>query len=213
MKRFGLLAVLVLVLGLFGCAFGNDGEDTTSEDTAALDTTAGDTTADAVVEDAFFKYVAIADDPDNIVTNGCNTNPGADIDCVELMRGGTTAADVVATAGSIVKVSDLPEGACETNDKDDETEVLGAQNGVVDPDTDTYTGYFSLNGREIWIELSNDEYLQDGDTLHVVEMYNPDNPNATIEKYTVSVTDDTAGEWLELVSGVSTGETLIDIVM
>jgi hypothetical protein len=217
-KLVSLLSVLVMGVAFSGCDFGSD--DNGGDDTIAGQDTVGgeDTAQDVLVAEEGYTYVRIIDDLANVVDVGCQAgNPGADIDAIELMRGGQDAASVVATAGDIVDVSDVPEAnatACAANDKDDPSEVLGVADGVAGDGT--FTGYFSLNGRtldvQLWDATDAPVEMTVGDFLHVVEMHN--NTPESAENYTIMVgyMGDTDVVWQDLTTEGSTGETFVEIL-
>jgi hypothetical protein len=217
-KLLSILAALALGLSFAACDFGeNDADATESYDTAEPGETA-DPVDTTVEPDVRYQYVRIKDDPENITVNDCTSNPGADIDAIELYRGAGTVDDLtddhlIATADEVMAIDG--ENLCPENHKDDENTILGAADGIVDPDAGTYSGYYSLNGREVTVMLSNDEDLTDGDILRVIEMYNPDNPAATVEKYSVLIgffdadVDDYA--WTEIMADIASGEIFLDI--
>ena len=130
-----------------------------------------------------WELVLIVDSPDNTVDT-CNAgNPGADIDAVEIYRDGDLwgwGISVEALDNDIWGGNWLCDNA--DNDKDDPEEVLGQADGTANSD-DGFSGYFSLNGRTVYLLMS--EILENGDELVIYEMFNADNPDATIEDYKV----------------------------
>ena len=130
-----------------------------------------------------WELVMIVDSPDNTLDT-CNAgNPGADIDAVELYRDNNLHgwANSVEAIDADIWSAGWP---CDNddNDKDDPEEMLGQADGMANP-YDGFEGYFSLNGRTVYLLMS--EIVQNGDELVVYEMFNPDNPDAAIEDYKV----------------------------
>jgi hypothetical protein len=214
-KLLSILSVLVMGVAFSGCDFGSDDED--NGDVVPMDDMmAQDVPEDVLIAEEGYTFVAIIDDLNNVVDVGCQDgNPGSDIDAIELMRGGQEAANVVAVAGEVVDVSDVPEAnatACPTNAKDDPSTVLDIADGVVGQPT-----YFSLNGREIqvqlWDETEVPAEMMAGDFLHVVEMHNGTPESA--EDYTINVGFEDANgdiQWQPLTDTGSTGETFVEIM-
>lgn len=207
-KIFGILAALALSFSMSACDFGSDDSDVVAgDDTAQIDTVPGDDTP--VTPEYDWKYVKLVDDPANITEWGCQAgNPGADIDCVEVWSGGETGS-LVATAKTVLEVTGQSSEACPENDKDDESKVLGAQDGQAG--NGTFQGYYSLNGRGLILEL--DEAMIAGDWLHIVEMHNADTTTG-VEHFSVFVgyMNDGAYAWGEdAVSDSATGEVWLEV--
>ncbi len=138
----------------------------------------------SIGEGAGFKYVMVEDSPDNPTLIECNTNPGADIDSVCVYR----ANELMDCAAEVSYTTPEPV-PCEVNKKDDPEQVLGLPDGLAGPDD--YEGYFSLNGG--WIILGFEygfEFLC-GDVIHVIEMHNEEDPDATVEQYRTSIGEGT----------------------
>jgi len=206
---WALVVILPLMLGL-GCPGGGEpfsGVDSTSDDTTAREDLLPRTDTEALPEtdaiapdvidfdvwqdpDVFrhpndndWELVAIVDSPDNTL-NTCNAgNPGADIDAVELYRDGA----LHGWAHSVEAIDNDMWGAdwaCDNDEnlKDDPDEMLGLADGVANSE-DGFEGYFSLNGCTVYLLMS--EIMYNGDELVVYEMFNAENPEATIEDYQV----------------------------
>jgi len=181
MKKFlSIFAVLILGTAFLACDFGSDDGDTTAgeDDTyTAGDFVAEDDTYTAGLEEDW-ELVMIIDAEEN-TADTCNAgNPGADIDAVEIYRDGT----LYGWVNSVEAVSQAFVTPCDDNDKDDPEEMVGPSDGVANSD-DGFSGYFSLNGYDVVLLMS--ELMENGDELVVYEMYNADNPAATIEDYQI----------------------------
>ena len=229
MKRWlAMFAALSLMFTFAGCDFSDDESDTYTDDgwvdndwyendTTENDTLVGECTAG---QSAGYMYVKVEDslsNPSLALDSGCNgNNPGADIDSVCIWRSpddpmnewidGQNAAMYCA---STVAYEPWADAVC-GNDKDDSSEVLGTPDGVAADGV--FQGYFSLNGGAIIVGFNfaaGDEILC-GDMIHVVEMYNPDNPNKTIEDYKVSLGASQDGPW-SIESDYATGEVIVDV--
>ena len=215
-KWLSLMAAMALGLSFVGCDFSDDEDEDVYEEKDQTgepdpDVTESDFTRTGTCtagESAGYFWVMIDDDPDGTAFDpedkNCKAgNPGADIDAICLWRGD----DKLACAAT-VEYAPLGDLVCEKNDKDDPNEVLGDPDGVAADGV--FTGYFSLNGGSIVVNFDNDEEILCGDTLHVVEMFNPDNPDSTIEEYKVSIGVAAEGPW-NIESSWVTGEALIDV--
>jgi len=206
MKKFlSILAVMILGSAFMACDFGSDDDDTTTPEADSYIEADEYTDDDAGggIEN-HWELVMIIDSPDNTVDT-CNAgNPGADIDAVELYRDG----DVYGWANSVEALdTDIWGGAwpCDNadNDKDDPDEMLGQADGTASSD-EGFSGYFSLNGRTAYLLMS--DIMENGDELVIYEMFNAENPDATIEDYQVylgyytndgdmAFTDDAFTDW------------------
>jgi len=188
MKRLGspvLSAVLVLFLVTIGAGcFGNDDEagggDAVSDEGGEPDVAEPDV---IIVDGGDWELVMIIDSPDN-TADTCNAgNPGADIDAVEIYRDGLIFgwADSVEAMDTDIWGVDWP---CDNidNDKDDPDEMLSQADGVASAE-EGFSGYFSLNGRTVYLLMS--EIMENGDELVIYEMFDADNPEATVETYRV----------------------------
>ena len=187
-KLFSIFAVLILGTAFMACDFGSDDEDGTTGGEEDTYTSEGDQyteedTGGGGTYDNDWELVMIIDSPDNTVDT-CNAgNPGADIDAVEIYRDG----DLYGWANSVEALdTDIWGGAwpCDNadNDKDDPDEMLGQADGLASSD-DGFSGYFSLNGRTAYMLMS--DLMENGDELVIYEMFNAENPDATIEDYQV----------------------------
>ena len=217
MKKFlSIFAVMILGTAFMACDFGGDDDDSTGgePDTYYGDDeyTEDDTTGGGYEND--WELVLIIDSPDN-TADTCNAgNPGADIDAVEVYRDG----ELHGTANSVEAMdNDIWDAAwpCDNddNDKDDPDEMLGQADGLASAD-DGFSGYFSLNGRSAYLAMS--DIMENGDELVIYEMFNAENPEATIEDYQVylgyytgddmAFTDDAFADWnTGTVTGTITG--------
>jgi len=201
MKQFlSIFAVLILGAAFLACDFGSNDEDTTAgeDDTFTQDLEGeGDTYVAGLEND--WELVMIIDAEEN-TADTCNAgNPGADIDAVEIYRDGA----LFGWVNSVEAVDQAFVTPCDDNDKDDPDEMIGPADGTANSD-DGFAGYFSLNGRDVVLLMS--ELMENGDELVVYEMYNADNPDATIEDYQVflgyytdegdmAFTDDAITDW------------------
>ncbi len=180
MKKFlSIFAVMILGSAFLACDFGSDDEDgtTVEEDTYTEEDeyTEEDTTGGGYEND--WELVMIIDSPDNTVDT-CNAgNPGADIDAVELYRDG----DLYGWVNSVEALEQTNDTPCDENDKDDPEEMLGQADGQAGDGV--FEGYFSLDGRSAYLLMS--EIMENGDELVIYEMFNAENPDATIEDYQV----------------------------
>ncbi len=214
-KWLGLMAALALGFSFVGCDFSDeeDGDvyeekDTTVEPDTGVEEDVQRTGACTAGESAGFFWIMIDDDPDGTAMDAddpnCKAgNPGADIDAVCLWRDD----DMLACAAT-VEYAPLASPVCGKNDKADPTQVLDEPDGVAGDGV--FKGYFSLNGGSIVVDFENNEEILCGDTIHVVEMYNPSSPTATIEDYKVSIGVSADGPW-NIESSWVTGEALIDV--
>ena len=202
MKKFlSILSVLVLGLAFAACDFGSE------DDTDAVEEYDSYVDPDEAGEDDTFvgyendwELVMIIDAEENTSGGECNAgNPGADIDAVEFFRDGVKEGWV----HSVEAVEENFATPCDENDKDDPDEMVGPEDGVANSD-DGFSGYFSLNGRKVTLLMSS--IMENGDDLVIYEMYNADNPDATIEDYQVFLgylaedgepawTDDAVSDW------------------
>jgi len=190
-KWLAIIAALVLAFAFIGCDFGggdeeeddiqsfeeiDDGEEVATEIvdeeiTEDQELEEDDAPVKACEEGASDGYntVMIKDFPENPTLIDCNTNPGADIDAVCLYGPDGTEKGCAAT----VELEDI-EPVCDENHKDDATKVLGPPDGIVDPDSGTYEGYYSLNGGAIVITFDGNSERLCGDSVLIVEMFNPE---------------------------------------
>jgi len=216
MKKFlSIFSILILGLAFAACDFGDDGDDDATVDD--YDTYVDeDETGEADVTAGYeydWELVMIIDSPDNTVDT-CNAgNPGADIDAVEIYRDGSLEGWVhsVEAMDTDIWGAGWP---CDNddNDKDDAAEMEGPANGTANSD-DGFAGYFSLNGRTVYLLMS--ELMYNGDELVIYEMFNADNPDATIEDYQVYLgfyNDDGDMAWTdEAVADWNTGIVTLTI--
>ncbi len=186
MKRtwnLGLVVALVLALATFGVGcFGDNGDAGEGDvfepepDTADPDT-GDESDVEVYPYENEWELILLVDSPDN-TTDTCNAgNPGADIDAVEVYRD----MELYAWAASVEFIEQTHETPCEENDKDDPEDMLGPADGQAADGV--FEGYFSMNGRSVGLLLS--DLLEDGDELVIYEMFNAENPDATIEDYQV----------------------------
>ncbi len=143
-----------------------------------------------------FLWVRLLDDPNNESVKTCNTfnNPGADIDAVELIRGGTTlgfATEVV----SAIDADPWKYGKICDNKTGDEQTALGK------PDATPLAGSVSLNGGALLVSFGTGVALQSGDIIRVYEA--AEDTGGIAESYRVYVgpSNDPAGGWKELGNG------------
>ena len=135
-----------------------------------------DTYTGAYVHD--WELVMIIDAEENTSGGKCNAgNPGADIDAVEIWRDG----ELFGWVSSVEAIEEFFSTPCDENDKDDPEEMLGPADGHCGDGI--FSGYFALNGRIAYLLMS--EIMENGDELVVYEMFNAENPDATIETYQV----------------------------
>jgi hypothetical protein len=222
------LAALVLGLAFAGCDFGTDEEGDSEgyyedftengEDAVVQEDTGGGQDNVLPPEDfregqectagqaAGYVKIRIEDDPGNPTLVNCNSNPGADIDAVCLYGPND---EELGCAGTVLVEEIAP--VCDKNDKADPQQVIGINDGIAGPDD--YVGYYSLNGGAIVVTIrevlaegmgETDIELLCGDVVHVWEMYNAADPQATVEKYKVSL--GTADDQWKPGSDFATGE-------
>jgi len=192
-KWLSLLAVLSLSFVVGRCDFSEDDEDVVDEDwteetdTAVPDDSTGPVACTAGEQSGWF-WVKVLDDLTNpsLDASDCQAgNPGADIDCIGIDRGG----DYVAWANSVY-FNPWADAVCD-NDKADPEEVTGAQDGQAG--NGTYVGYFSLNGGDITVDFDNGEELLCGDIVYIVEM--DSGIQGSQEKFSVELGQTDEGPW------------------
>jgi hypothetical protein len=169
--------------------------------------------------------VRILDNQNNPTLTDCNTNPGADIDAVVLVRPDGTEFYAAAVELDVDFTGDI----CPANDASDLNTVLGVPDGCLkalgcgcgdygyagNPDCkcsggdEDYTGYYSLNGGAVIIWFEENEELLCGDQIVVYEMWNPDIAGAE-EGYRVAYGDEN-GNWVDQVD-FATGVGVVDVV-
>jgi hypothetical protein len=233
-----ICAVAVLVIGLQGCGIF-DSESSEKEDLLAAEEIAADVPVEKDVpveadgevmdeigecsegESAGFVQIRIADNENNPTLTDCNTNPGADIDAVVIVKPDGT--EIYAT--TVEEDADQAGGICPQNDKDDINTVLGVPDACVkdlgcgcgeygydqNPDcncTDQYVGYYSLNGSAIIMGFDDGVELLCGDMIRVYEMYNPD-VDGSEEAYKIFYGDE-MGNW-STASDIATGFGEIEV--
>ncbi len=118
----------------------------------------------------------------------CNSNPGADIDAVELDRG-----EIQAYAGGnpVYKSGDV----CDKNTANDPSQALGAPDE--DDPTDSNNKFVSLNGGYLLVQIFDPNtnqpvVFQNGDQITVYEASIPDKPESK-EGYQVYICPDSSG--------------------
>ncbi len=182
MKKFlSIFAVMILGTAFMACDFGGDDDDSSGGEPDAGytedDTYYEEDTSGGGYENDW-ELVLIIDAEENTVDT-CNAgNPGADIDAVEIYRDG----EIHGWGQSVEAVDHNFATPCDDNDKDDPDEMVGQADGHASSDQG-FSGYFSLNGRMAYLLMS--EIMENGDELVIYEMFNAENPDATIEDYQV----------------------------
>ena len=187
MKKWSILAAVFVLVAALGC-----GE--LSDENGDADIMGGEGTGEGVGEGIGdgagvkqYTWLLIKDklqDPQK-----CNTNPGADIDAVQVFRNGS---EIGTAGGNPVYV----EGTvCDTNTANDPKQILGEPDEDNPEDSDNK--FVSLNGGHIAVQCfgqgSNDPIVfQNGDTIQVYESYISDKPD-TKEGYEVYICTDSAG--------------------
>ncbi|GEM_PF-5992301 len=202
MKKFlSLVAVLAFAFAVSRCDFSED-EDVIEDDdsweeydyTDPGDDTGTDPVGPCEVGDqSGWFWVKVLDDLSNpSLTDGkCQSgNPGADIDCVGIDRGGV----IVAWADSVY-YTPWGQATCD-NDKDDPEQVTGPQDGVAGDGQ--FVGYFSLNGGEISVDFENGEEILCGDVLYIVEM--DSGVEGSREQFLVELGQSDNGPWAEFAT-------------
>ncbi len=133
-KLLSLFAVLALGIAPLACDFGEDDGDAIEEYDIAEGDEYTPPDEDVVLEgectegqSAGLFYVRILDNEDNATLTDCNTNPGADVDGVVLVRPDGTEY----YAATVEEDTDVVGGVCPQNDKSDINTVLGEPDGCV----------------------------------------------------------------------------------
>jgi len=194
MKKVSMGLVVVLSFAFAACELDKTDEGVTD------DTITGDNTTTETVE-AVYKWVRISDDPDNESLSTCgNNNPGADIDAVAIVRGGS----IIGWVDQIV--ADKLGSTCGTNTAANPNEVKGNE---LDPDaSDAENMFLSLNGGEISVHFADmttgtEIVIQKGDQIKVFEI--PGTGSGQTEYYDVDLCED-AGCATSLALGNGSGE-------
>ncbi len=143
-------------------------------------------------------------------------SPGADIDAIGLIK----ADGFESFAQSFSEESNVPCGpeddADAVNDACNPNAALGEPDAI-DVDTgECFDGgqpdesqFLSLNGGFVIVSFGGDE-IENGDAIHIYEVGNTECGRFEDEPFTVSVSDDDLGSFLEL--GVSsTGDNIIEV--
>ena len=239
-KLLSLCAAVVLVIGLQGCGLFDSGTEEGEDLINGVDMTAADVPVETDVpveadlpevdlvgectagQSAGFVKVRIADKEDNPTLTDCNTNPGADIDAIVIVREDGTEE----YAATVAEDMDQVGGVCPQNDKDDMNTVLGVPDACVkdlgcgcgeegydnNPDCDCendYVGYYSLNGSAIILGFDAGVEIACQDLIRVYEMYNPEVAGSE-EGYKIYY-GDAEGNW-STASDISTGNGEIEVI-
>ncbi len=230
-KLLSLFAVLALGIAPLACDFGEDDGDAIEEYDIAEGDEYTPPDEDVVLEgectegqSAGLFYVRILDNEDNATLTDCNTNPGADVDGVVLVRPDGTEY----YAATVEEDTDVVGGVCPQNDKSDINTVLGEPDGCVkelgcgcgdfgypmNPDCEcspdgNYVGYYSLNGGAIIVSFEEGAEILCGDQIVVYEMWNPDVAGSE-EAYQVAYGDEN-GNWIDQVD-FATGVGTVDVI-
>lgn len=227
-KLLTIFAAGMLSFSFVSCDFGGDDEtDTAVEEEMAAepDETAEEDGFTGVCEEgqtAGFVKVRIADNEDNATLKDCNTNPGADIDAIVIVKGDGTEE----YAATVADDPDMVGGICPQNDKDDVNTVLGVPDACAkdlgcgcgddgydrNPDCtcdNNYVGYYSLNGSAIIVGFDAGVDIGCKDLIRVYEMYNPEVAGSQ-EAYKIFY-GDAEGNW-STASDVATGNGEVEVV-
>jgi len=232
-KIFAILAVFALGTGVLACDFGEDEDgDVTVVDEEITDdevTEGEDLVGQActVGDGAGLVYIRIGDDPNNATLTDCNTNPGADIDAIVVIR--PDGEEIYAA--NTFDDPDQMGGVCPENHKDDISAVLGmpdacakdlgcgcGDHGYEENDKcecaggdEPFWAYYSLNGSAFWVDLEGGAEILCGDIIRIYEMHNPE-VQGSEEAYTVHY-GDVAGNWVDTVPDVdwATGQADVDV--
>ena len=177
------------VISVLGLALACGPLDENGDVTEGVDGTVDGTGGGDGTQQLTYSWVLIQDELTD--TEACTTNPGADIDAVQLYRGG----EEIATAGGnpIFHSGNV----CETNTASDPSKITGEPDE--DNPEDSNNLFLSLNGGYVLFQMfesgSTDPVVfQNGDTLQVYEVFNPDNSDKTKEGYQVYICPDSSGD-------------------
>ena len=177
-------AVTAIVLGVFMVALSACELDKGNEGVTE-GTTPTDNGGETVTPTGTYKFIRVMDDTTNEQLSTCtNPNPGADIDAVAVLRGGT----IIGWASQVF--GDELGSVCAKNTAANPNTAL-AQSDETDP-MDSENLFVSLNGGSIVVRFADsttgsDITLQSGDTIKVFEV-----PGTSADYYYVDACEDSA---------------------